>query len=116
MTIRYFYADSYICIKAFAIHLISNEVCVLGSKLVVVFKQERESSLVSLKCCSWKRGKHLVGGTERALLLEELGLLLSDLLVDLGTLAGLVAVGSGLDGVLACSCMIMDSIFNVQEG
>jgi hypothetical protein len=40
--------------------------------------------------------RHLVGGTERALLLEELSLLLGDLLVDLGSLAGLVAVGSGL--------------------
>jgi hypothetical protein len=60
--------------------------------------------------------KHLVGGTERTLLLEELGLLLSDLLVDLGSLAGLVAVGSGLDGVLACCCVVMDDVFNVREG
>jgi hypothetical protein len=40
--------------------------------------------------------RYLVGGTERTLLLEELSLLLGDLLVDLGSLAGLVAVGSSL--------------------
>jgi hypothetical protein len=46
MTIRYFYADSYICIKAFAIHLISNEVA-FGVEIGFVFEQEKESSLVS---------------------------------------------------------------------
>ena len=43
--------------------------------------------------------KHLVGGTERSLLLEDLGLLIGELLVDLGSLAGLVAVRLGLYGV-----------------
>ena len=43
-----------------------------------------------------KERKHLVGGTERALLLELSSLLLGDLLIDLGSLAGLVAVRGGL--------------------
>ena len=70
------------------------------------------------KCCSLKqeRRKRLVGGTERSLLLEELGLLFSDLLVDLGSLAGLVAVGSGLYNRLACCCVMMDEVFGVREG
>jgi hypothetical protein len=59
---------------------------------------------------------HLVGGTEGALLLEELSLLLGDLLVDLGSLAGLVAVGSGLCGVLASCYVVTDDVFNVREG
>jgi hypothetical protein len=63
-----------------------------------------------------EKRKHLVGGTERALLLEELSLLLGDLLVDLGSLAGLVAVGSGLCGVLACCCVMNGDVSNIREG
>lgn len=62
-----------------------------------------------------EEGKHLVGGTEGALLLEKLSLLLGDLLVDLGALAGLVAVGSGLYDVLACCCCIRGIALNVRE-
>jgi hypothetical protein len=63
-----------------------------------------------------EEGKHLVGGTEGALLLEELSLLLGDLLVDLGALAGLVAVGSGLCDVLVCCYCIRSVVFNLREG
>jgi hypothetical protein len=87
-----------------------------GRNWLLFFKQEKESSLVSLKMLLVEERRHLVGGTEGALLLEELGLLLSDLLVDLGTLAGLVAVGSGLCDMLACCCFMMDDVFDVREG
>lgn len=62
----------------------------------VFCKQERESSLVVWKVmCSTIEAKHLLG-TERALALEGGLVLLLELLVDLGTLAGLVAVRLGL--------------------
>jgi hypothetical protein len=62
MTIRYFYADSYICIKAFAIHLISNEVAFWVE--MVCFEQEKGIIAGILEMLLNEEGKHLVGGTE----------------------------------------------------
>jgi len=98
MTIRYFYADSYICIEAFAMLLISNEVFAFWGRNVFS-KKKRNHRWYLESAGSEEERKHLVGGTERALLGELGSLLLGDLLVDLGSLAGLVAVRSGLYGV-----------------
>jgi hypothetical protein len=64
----------------------------------VFCKQERESSLVSWTVLLEEWRKHLLR-TERALALEGGSVLLSELLVDLGALGGLVAVRGGLCSV-----------------
>lgn len=68
-------------------------------------EQEKESSLVSWKVLLEEERKHLLR-TERALALEGGGVLLSELLVDLGALGGLVAVCLGLYSVLVCCGMV----------
>lgn len=76
--------------------LISNEVFAFWGRNVFSNKKRNHRWYLWKKCWLVEEEKHLVGGTEGALLCELGGLLLGDLLVDLGALAGLVAVRLGL--------------------